>query len=134
MHRAAQGLCTPSVVELDRQLMAQWMGKLGFELEIVADYIFSEVKTAERVFADETTLPTLAPGSGSTKTAYLWHMPGLTERLAAAVPRWWLIASKTAAQANARSGTSMVIAASCKWMDMPPNKLARCDRGMVASH
>ncbi|MCA6101041.1 hypothetical protein [Bradyrhizobium australafricanum] len=26
------------------QLMAQWMGKLGFELEIVADYIFSEVK------------------------------------------------------------------------------------------
>ncbi|MGY4167583.1 transposase [Bradyrhizobium sp. USDA 4529] len=59
-------------VELDRQLMAQWMGKLGFELEIIADYIFSEVKKAERVFADETTLPTLAPGSGSTKTAYLW--------------------------------------------------------------
>ncbi|WP_439371730.1 IS66 family transposase [Bradyrhizobium sp. DASA03120] len=59
-------------VELDRQLMAQWMGKLGFELEIVADYVFSEVKEAERVFADETTLPTLAPGSGSTKTAYLW--------------------------------------------------------------
>lgn len=59
-------------VELDRQLMAQWMGKLGFELEIVADYVFSEVKKAERVFADETTLPTLAPGSGSTKTAYLW--------------------------------------------------------------
>ncbi|WP_407193085.1 IS66 family transposase [Bradyrhizobium sp. STM 3566] len=59
-------------VELDRQLMAQWMGKLGFELEIMADYIFSEVKKAERVFADETTLPTLAPGSGSTKTAYLW--------------------------------------------------------------
>jgi hypothetical protein len=59
-------------VELDRQLMAQWMGKLGFELEIMADYIFSEVKKAERVFADETTLQTLAPGSGSTKTAYLW--------------------------------------------------------------
>ncbi|MBB4365244.1 transposase [Bradyrhizobium sp. CIR18] len=58
-------------VELDRQLMAQWMGKLGFELEIVADYIFSEVKKADRIFADETTLPTLAPGSGSTKTAYL---------------------------------------------------------------
>ncbi|SFK29570.1 Transposase IS66 family protein [Bradyrhizobium sp. Gha] len=52
--------------------MAQWMGKLGFELEIMADYIFGEVKKAERVFADETTLPTLAPGSGSTKTAYLW--------------------------------------------------------------
>ncbi|MGY3530766.1 hypothetical protein ACVIHD_006405 [Bradyrhizobium embrapense] len=47
-------------------------GKLGFELEIMADYIFSEVKKADRVFADATTLPTLAPGSGSTKTAYLW--------------------------------------------------------------
>ncbi|MGY4198989.1 transposase [Bradyrhizobium sp. USDA 4520] len=34
-------------VELDRQLMAQWMGKLGFELEIMADYIFSEVKKAK---------------------------------------------------------------------------------------
>ncbi|MGY4230158.1 hypothetical protein ACVMIH_007519 [Bradyrhizobium sp. USDA 4503] len=31
----------------------------------MADYIFSEVKKAERVFADETILPTLAPGSGT---------------------------------------------------------------------
>lgn len=48
------------------------MGKLGFELDILADYLFDEIKKAERIFADETTLPTLAPGSGSTKTAYLW--------------------------------------------------------------
>jgi len=51
-------------VELDRKLMAQWMGKLGF-----ADYLFDEIKKGERIFADETTLPTLAPGSGSTKTS-----------------------------------------------------------------
>ncbi|MBB4232940.1 hypothetical protein GGD56_006840 [Rhizobium mongolense] len=48
------------------------MGKLGFELQILADYLVDEIKKAERIFADETTLPTLAPGSGSTKTAYLW--------------------------------------------------------------
>ncbi|THD29506.1 MAG: IS66 family transposase, partial [Flavobacterium johnsoniae] len=59
-------------VELDRKLMAQWMGKLGFELVILADYILDEIKKAERIFADETTLPTLAPGSGSAKTAWLW--------------------------------------------------------------
>jgi transposase len=59
-------------VELDRKLMAQWMGKLGFELDILADYILAEIKKAERIFADETTLPTLAPGSGSAKTAWLW--------------------------------------------------------------
>ncbi len=59
-------------VELDRALMAQWMGRLGFELEILAEYILMLIKQGERIFADETTLPTLAPGSGSTKTAYLW--------------------------------------------------------------
>ncbi|THV10580.1 IS66 family transposase [Rhizobium rhizophilum] len=42
------------------------------ELDILADYILAEIKKAERIFADETTLPTLAPGSGSAKTAWLW--------------------------------------------------------------
>lgn len=46
--------------------------KLGFELDIVADYIPNDIKKAERIFADETTLPTLAPGSGAAKTAWLW--------------------------------------------------------------
>jgi transposase len=59
-------------IDLDRALMAQWMGRLGFELEILAEYILTLIKKGERIFADETTLPTLAPGSGSAKTAYLW--------------------------------------------------------------
>ena len=44
----------------------------------------------------------------------------MIERLAATVPRWWLIASKTAAPVNARSAISMVIAESCRWMATPP--------------
>ncbi|MER9964945.1 IS66 family transposase, partial [Mesorhizobium sp. M0045] len=59
-------------VEIDRSQMAQWMGKVGFELEPLADYALTRIKQGERVFADETTLPTLAPGSGKAKTAYLW--------------------------------------------------------------
>ena len=59
-------------VDLDRAVMAQWMGRLGFELEILSEHVLMLIKKAERIFADETTLPTLAPGSGSTKTAYLW--------------------------------------------------------------
>jgi transposase len=59
-------------VELDRSLMAQWMGRVGFELDPLADAILSRIKQAERIFADETTLPTLAPGSGKVKTAWLW--------------------------------------------------------------
>jgi len=59
-------------VEVSRSLMAQWMGHLGFELQMVADYILERVKEGERVFADETSLPTLAPGSGKTTKAWLW--------------------------------------------------------------
>ena len=59
-------------VELDRSLMAQWMGRVGFELAPLADAILDRVKQGERIFADETTLPTLAPGSGKVKTAWLW--------------------------------------------------------------
>jgi len=59
-------------VEISRSLMAQWMGHLGFELQICADYILEHVKEGERIFADETTLPTLAPGSGKTTKAWLW--------------------------------------------------------------
>ncbi len=61
-----------SGVELDRSLLAQWMGKVGFELEPLAHYLLSRIKQGERIFADETTLPTLVPGSGKAKTAYLW--------------------------------------------------------------
>ncbi len=63
------------------------MGKLGFELEIVADYIFSEVKKAERVFADETTLPTLAPAPDRRRRPTYGPMPEMTEPLVAVVPR-----------------------------------------------
>ena len=59
-------------VEISRNLMAQWMGHLGFELQICADYILERVKEGERIFADETTLPTLVPGSGKVMKAWLW--------------------------------------------------------------
>lgn len=59
-------------VALDRALMAQWMGRVGFELEPIADAILEHIKQGARIFADETTLPTLAPGAGKVKTAWLW--------------------------------------------------------------
>jgi hypothetical protein len=36
--------------------MAQWMGKVGFELQPLADYVLERIKQGERIFADETTL------------------------------------------------------------------------------
>lgn len=45
-------------VELGRNLMAGWVGHVGFHLEPLAD----------RLFADETTLPVLSAGRGRTRT------------------------------------------------------------------
>ncbi|EGF92390.1 transposase IS66 family protein [Asticcacaulis biprosthecium C19] len=59
-------------VEISRAVMAQWMGKVVFELEILADYVLTQIKQGDRIFADETTLPTLAPGTGAVKKAWLW--------------------------------------------------------------
>jgi transposase len=59
-------------VELSRSLMAQWMGAVGFHFEPLAAHVLARIRESERIFADETTLPTLDPGAGKTKTAWLW--------------------------------------------------------------
>ena len=59
-------------VELSRSLMAQWMGSVGFHFEPLAAHALARIREGERIFADETTLPTLNPGAGKTKTAWLW--------------------------------------------------------------
>jgi transposase len=58
--------------ELSRSLMAAWMGRIGIELEPLAARVFHHIRAGHRIFADETRLPTLAPGRGKTKSAWLW--------------------------------------------------------------
>lgn len=67
-----EGIYARDRVEIDRRLMAQWMGRVGFELEILAAHVLGEILKGPRVFADETSLPTLAPGTGAVKKAWLW--------------------------------------------------------------
>ena len=43
-------------VELSRSLMAQWMGKVGFELKPLADYILERIKQGERVKVGQVVL------------------------------------------------------------------------------
>lgn len=59
-------------IEISRNLMAGWMGRIGFHLEPLADRVLQHIRAGERIFADETTLPTLEPGAGKAKTAWLW--------------------------------------------------------------
>jgi transposase len=67
-----EGIYARDGVELSRSVMASWLGRVGFQLEPVADRVLDHIRMGDRIFADETTLPTLAPGSGKTKTAWLW--------------------------------------------------------------
>ena len=67
-----EAIYTREGVELGRSLMAQWMGAVGFHFEPLAAHVLARIREGERIFADETTLPTLAPGARKTKTAWLW--------------------------------------------------------------
>ncbi|HUZ66468.1 MAG TPA: IS66 family transposase [Beijerinckiaceae bacterium] len=67
-----EGIYARDQVDLSRSTMAGWMGRVGFHLAPLAERVMDHIRAGERIFADETTLPTLAPGSGKAKTAWLW--------------------------------------------------------------
>jgi transposase len=59
-------------VELERTLLAQWVGATSALLAPLAQAIRQHVLDAEVVHGDDTPLPVLAPGRGKTKTGRLW--------------------------------------------------------------
>jgi len=59
-------------VDLDRSSLADWVGKSTALLEPLADAIARHVLRGQAIFADDTPVKLLAPGSGKTKTARLW--------------------------------------------------------------
>ena len=67
-----EGIFARAKVELGRNLMAGWMGHVGFHLEPLADWLFQIIRAGERIFADETTLPVLAQGRRRTRQGSLW--------------------------------------------------------------
>jgi transposase len=59
-------------LELDRTLLAQWVGNVSALLIPLTDALRAHVLAADVVHADDTPLPVLAPGRGKTKTGRLW--------------------------------------------------------------
>lgn len=59
-------------VEIDRSTMADWVGRMAFLLEPLADAVARHVREGEAVHADDTPVPVLDPGRGKTKTGRLW--------------------------------------------------------------
>lgn len=59
-------------VDLDRATMAAWVGKAATLMRSLLDALARHVMAAERLHADGTPVPVLAPGARRTKTGRLW--------------------------------------------------------------
>lgn len=59
-------------VDIDRATMVGWVGKAAWLLRPLAERIKDHVLAAEKLHADDTPLPVLAPGNGRTRTGRLW--------------------------------------------------------------
>jgi transposase len=59
-------------VELERALLASWVGASSALLRPLCDALRRHVFAAVKLHADDTPLPVLAPGNGKTRTARLW--------------------------------------------------------------
>ena len=59
-------------VELDRSTLAGWVGKATALLEPLAEAIGRHVLAGQALFADDTPVKALAPGTGKTSTGRAW--------------------------------------------------------------
>jgi transposase len=59
-------------VELDRSTLADWVGGTSALLEPLVEILRRHVMAGEKLHADDTPVPVLAPGNGKTKTGRLW--------------------------------------------------------------
>ncbi len=59
-------------VDLDRALLASWVGAASALLRPLVDAIRRHVLAASKLHADDTPIQVLSPGNGKTKTARLW--------------------------------------------------------------
>jgi transposase len=59
-------------VDLDRSLLADWIGKSAWLLEPLAQKIGEHVMAGSVIHADDTPVNVLAPGHGKTKTGRFW--------------------------------------------------------------
>lgn len=59
-------------VELERSTLADWVGQASHLLNPLVDAIRRHVLAGDKLHADDTPVPVLAPGQGKTKTGRLW--------------------------------------------------------------
>ena len=70
-YRQAQAMRRQGIV-IDRGTLCNWAGRAAGYLGRITSRLKADILAGARVFADETTAKVLAPGTGKTKTGYLW--------------------------------------------------------------
>jgi len=70
-YRQAQALRRQGIV-IDRGTLCNWAGRSAAWLGRLTSRMKHDLLSSARLFADETTAKVLAPGTGKTKTGYLW--------------------------------------------------------------
>jgi hypothetical protein len=61
-----------SIRSAGRSTLADWVGQVFALLRPLIEALERHVMAGDRVYADDTTVPVLAPGTGKTKTGRLW--------------------------------------------------------------
>lgn len=59
-------------ITLERSTLADWVGECSTLLTPLVEALRRHVLAADKVHADDTPIPVLAPGSGKTKTGRFW--------------------------------------------------------------
>jgi transposase len=59
-------------LHLDRATLSDWMGRTAWWLKPLWELLLGSVLSSPKLFCDDTRLPVLAPGTGKTRTGYLW--------------------------------------------------------------
>ena len=66
------GIYAREGVDLERSTLADWVGQCSALLRPLVERLRQHVLTGEKLHADDTPVPVLAPGEGKTKTGRLW--------------------------------------------------------------
>jgi transposase len=59
-------------IDLERSTLADWVGQASALMRPLVDALERHVMEADRLHADDTPVPVLAPGTGKTRTGRLW--------------------------------------------------------------
>ncbi|OIN86518.1 MAG: IS66 family transposase [Alphaproteobacteria bacterium CG1_02_46_17] len=71
LHRQSEMFARQGV-EIERSTLADWVGRMAYLLEPLAEEIAGHVRAGRAIHADDTPVPVLEPGRGSTRTGRLW--------------------------------------------------------------